>query len=149
MDNINIEGVKLTPLREIEGDLGNVLHCLKASEDTFEVFGEAYFSTVNYQATKGWKKHTKMLMNLVVPVGKIKFILFDDRPESSTQGNFFEVILSRENYQRLTVPAGIFMAFQGLAEGENLLINIASIEHDPNEAINLEIDNVKFVKYEW
>lgn len=149
MDNITIEGVRLSPLKEIEGEAGSVLHCLKASDDSFESFGEAYFSTVNHQAKKGWKKHTKMLMNLTVPVGKIRFVLFDDRTESPTQGNFWEVTLSRENYQRLTVPAGIFMAFQGLAEGENLLINVASIEHDPQEAINLAIDDEKFEEYKW
>lgn len=149
MDKINIEGLKLTPLQEIKGDLGNVLHCLKASEDSFETFGEAYFSTIKNRATKGWKKHRQMLMNLVVPVGKIKFVLFDDRSQSSTQGNFFEVILSRENYQRLTVPSGLFMAFHGLAENESILINIASIGHDPEEAENLALDHTKFAAYEW
>jgi dTDP-4-dehydrorhamnose 3,5-epimerase len=137
----SIEGVLVTPLRVITGDSGNVMHVLKQQEESFQGFGEAYFSTVNAGALKGWKKHRKMILNLVVPVGKIKFVLYDDRPESRSFQNFQEFILSRDNYQRLTVPPGIWMAFLGLEENGNILLNIASIPHDPLEADNLPIQN--------
>ena len=37
------------------------------------------------------------------------------------------------------------MAFKGL-DKYNMLLNLASIEHDPNEAINIGIEEIK---YEW
>ena len=48
----------------------------------FNHFKESYFSTVNGDVIKPWKKHNKMTLNLVVPLGEIKFVLFDDRRES-------------------------------------------------------------------
>jgi dTDP-4-dehydrorhamnose 3,5-epimerase len=137
----SIEGVLLTPLREIKGESGNVMHALKAHEESFHGFGEAYFSSVYPRAVKGWKKHRKMILNLIVPVGAIKFVLFDDRPDSISFQLIQEIILSTENYQRLTVPPGIWMAFQGLGETTNMLLNIASIPHDPLEAENLPVQN--------
>lgn len=137
----NIDGVLITPLRLIKGESGDVMHALKQHEESFQGFGEAYFSTVHQHAVKGWKRHRKMVLNVIVPLGKIKFVLYDDRPESHSYQTMQEIILSLENYQRLTVPPGIWMAFQGLGEFNNMLLNIASIPHDPLEAENLPIQN--------
>ena len=134
-----IDDVLLTPLRVIKGESGDVMHALKQQEESFRGFGEAYFSTVHQGAVKGWKKHRNMILNLIVPVGAIKFVLYDGRKESRTYQTFQEVILSKDNYARLTVPPGIWMAFQGLDAENNTLLNIASIPHDPAEAENLPI----------
>lgn len=136
-----IEGVTLTPLKIIEGEAGNVMHALKQSEPSFAGFGEAYFSTVNFNSVKGWKKHKQMLLNIIVPAGAIRFILYDGRVESITYGQFQELTLSPSAYQRLTVPPGIWMAFKGLSESLNMLLNIASIPHHPEEADNLPLKN--------
>jgi dTDP-4-dehydrorhamnose 3,5-epimerase len=136
-----LAGVTLTPLKIIEGSAGNVMHALKATDATFQGFGEAYFSSVQMDAKKGWKKHRQMILNLVVVSGAIKFILFDGRTDSTTFQQFDEVTLSLQNFQRLTVPNGIWMAFAGVMNETNLLLNIASIPHDPLEAENLPLEN--------
>jgi dTDP-4-dehydrorhamnose 3,5-epimerase len=130
----------LSPLKIIDGALGGVLHGLKAEEKSFTQFGEAYFSTVKKGLVKGWKKHTKMTLNLIVPVGEIKFVLFNEVEKQVTAVN-----LSRSNYQRLTVPPGWWLAFQGVAT-ENLLLNIADIQHDPNESVCCDL---KEIFYDW
>lgn len=117
------------------------MHALKQHESSFQGFGEAYFSTVEKQAVKGWKKHMRMVLNLIVPSGAIRFVLYDDRPASKSFQTIQELILSKENYQRLTVPPGIWMAFQGISDGLNMLLNIASIPHDPTEADSLPVQN--------
>ncbi|EQC45843.1 WxcM-like protein [Bacteriovorax sp. BSW11_IV] len=141
-----IEGLVLTPLKIIDHPLGNIMHGMKASDETYKSFGEAYFSFVNCGSVKGWKLHTKMILNLVVPLGEIRFVAFDDRENSKTKGQFQEIILSRNNYQKLTVPPGVWLAFQGRSQGENLLLNMASIEHDPSEAINKSLEEIQ---YDW
>jgi dTDP-4-dehydrorhamnose 3,5-epimerase len=137
----SIEGVLLTQLRIIGGASGNVMHAIKNNETAYQGFGEAYFSTVEQGQVKGWKKHTKMLLNIIVPAGEIYFVLFDDRRDSPSYHTTLEVSLSPENYQRLTVPPGVWMAFKGMGNGLNMLLNVASIVHDPLEAENLPIKN--------
>lgn len=144
-----ITDVIVTPLKRILGEKGHVFHGIKKSDPGFKAFGEAYFSTVNYQVIKGWKKHFEMTMNLVVPQGKIRFVIFDDREESSTKGIFQTILVSPENYCRLTVPPGVWMAFQGVENGLNLLMNLADMEHAPDEQINLPLDDPKFSQYVW
>ncbi len=141
-----LEGVSLTPLNKIPNEKGDIFHALKSTDETYISFGEAYFSIVNYGAIKGWKKHTRMILNLVVPVGQIKFVLYDDREFSTTFKEFWEVEIGEENYQRLSVPTGIFMSFQGIGLHRNMLLNIASIPHDPAESINKEL---REISYSW
>ena len=136
-----INDIMLTPLKIIPAGSGEVMHALKNSEISFHGFGEAYFSTVANHTAKGWKKHRLMISNLIVPSGKIRFILYDDRLGSPNFKELQEVILSRENYQRLTVPSGIWMAFQGLSDETNMLLNISSIPHDPAETESLPLIN--------
>lgn len=143
-----IEGVILTPLKIIPGDAGDVLHALKKIEASFHGFGEAYFSTIKKGAIKAWKRHYEMTLNIVVPCGRIKFVLYDDRMGSSTYNEFFEITLSRENYQRLTVPPMIWMGFKGMDNDLNMLLNIANIPHNPAESDRLDIINSN-INYKW
>ena len=148
MDTIGIDGVILTPLKIIENDLGNVLHAFKKDTSGFNGFGEAYFSTVKKKSIKGWKKHAIMISNLVVPMGQVKFVIYDDRSSSPTKGNILELILSPDNYQRLTIPAGLWFSFQGQGPDTNLILNIANILHDPNEVETLLLSTEK-IPYTW
>jgi dTDP-4-dehydrorhamnose 3,5-epimerase len=146
MDEILMPGVKLTPLTIIALKEGDVLHAAKISDAGLAGFGEAYFSKIRQNGVKAWKRHSEMTLNLVVPVGEIRFVLYDDRLESPACEKFFSVNLSLQNYQRLTVPPMIWMGFQGIGNDLNLLLNIASIPHDPQEADRLEISSIR---YDW
>ena len=139
-----IEGVVVTPLKIIENPKGDIYLFLKRSDDTFTSFGEAYFSSIKKNEIKGWKKHSKMKLNIVVPIGEIMFVLYDDILESTSNGFFFSLKISKTNYCRLTVPPGVWMAFKGIGAGTNLLMNIASIPHDPKESENCGIESFNF-----
>ena len=133
-----MDGVILTPLKQIHNTKGDIFHGMKKSDDGFDGFGEAYFSTINQGDIKGWKKHTEMTLNLVVPFGEIRFVVYDEETKE-----FFSVTLSQNNYQRLTVKPNLWMAFQGVGE-YNMLLNLASIEHNPNEAINIDLSEITY-----
>ena len=142
-----IEGVLITPLREIETPGGNVFHAMKAGESGYRGFGEAYFSTMQSGKIKPWKRHNRMTLNLVVPIGKIRFVLYDDRANSPSKNSFAEVVLGNPgHYARLTVPPGLWMAFQGATEGTSWLLNVADLPHDPSEADRLSLDEIP---YDW
>ena len=133
-------GVKLTPLRIISSEKGSVFHAIKKSDAGFNGFGEAYFSTISKDSIKGWKKHTRMTLNIIVPIGVIQFVIYDELEEE-----FFEVKLSQGNYQRLTIEPGLFIAFKGIDQS-NMLLNLANIEHNPSEVVNLDLNKII---YEW
>lgn len=129
-------GVTITPLRQIPHQQGAIFHGLKASEgQSFVGFGEAYFSTVHFNEIKGWKRHRQMTMNVIAPTGLAEFHI-----HSEPLGKTSQILVGTKHYCRLTIPPGLWVAFKGLDTGLNLILNVASMEHDPSEADNLPID---------
>ena len=139
-----IKDVLITKLDVIDTPGGSVMHAMKESSVGYSGLGEAYFSQVYKGAVKAWKRHKKMTLNLIVPLGEVRFVLFDDREILSTQ--FQEIIISKNNYCRLTVPPMIWIGFQGLSDGDSMLLNVADIEHDPNEVDRKEVEKIN---YNW
>ena len=133
-----LNGVILTPLGQITHPKGDIFHAMKKSDKGFAGFGEAYFSTINQNDIKGWKKHTEMTLNLVVVSGEVEFVIYNE-------ADFFTVKLSKNNYQRLTVKPNLWLAFRGLS-AENMLLNLASIEHNSNESESADLD---IFNYNW
>lgn len=140
-----IKGVSLHPLKHISVPKGDIYHILKKTDEGFGGFGEAYISEIHHGEVKGWKRHNRMPLNLVVIGGAIGFVIYDDREGSPTKGQFEDIVLSKEsNYQRLTVEPGLWMAFYGVGKDTSMLIDIIPEVHDPTESDRLEVKDIKY-----
>lgn len=143
MDQIKTPLPHTTHLDKFKSDKGDVKHGIKSSDKSFMGFGEAYFSSVRHDVTKGWKLHKNMTLNLIVPHGEINFIVHDGKNNKSLIDPLINVTIGDNNYLRLTVPPGFWVAFKGVGKGSNLLLNIASIEHNPDESENRDLNFFK------
>lgn len=141
---MNFDDILVTPLRRIETAGGDVLHAMKHCDFGYAGFGEAYFSWVSARAVKAWKRHTRMTMNIVVPVGQVKFVFCILNADGAVDFRVEEIGIDR--YARITVPAGIWFGFQGLSEPQSLVMNIASIIHEPSEVERLVLS---YINYNW
>ncbi len=143
-----IDGVVVSPRRVIPDDRGKVMHVLKSTDPEFERFGETYFSVVYPGVVKGWHLHREMIINYAVPQGMIKLVLYDDRKGSKTFGQFNEIYLGQDNYCLVKVPPFIWNGFKGVGHEPALVVNVASIPHDPNEIERLDPHN-SHISYDW
>ena len=110
---------------------------LRADSKHFREFGEIYFSEINVGYEKKWKKHLKMTQNFTVPVGKVLFKFYDDRPTSKSYGIKEKIIIGRPNqYYLVIVPPLIWYCFKNIFDRQSLIANCSSIPHDPAETIN-------------
>lgn len=144
-----IEGVVIHPLRQIPDERGKVMHMLKASDPHFQGFGEIYFSMVFPGIIKGWHLHTRMVINYAVPLGRIKLVLFDSRPDSRTKGELQEIFLGEDHYALVQVPVGVWNGFKGIGVGPALVANCATIVHDPGEIERMDPLHNDVIKYNW
>ena len=136
-----MKGLIISELNQIYNPKGDILHALKKSDSSFKNFGEAYFSIVNFNAVKAWKLHQSMTLNLVVPIGRVLFVFF--LPDKNI---FKEIVIGESNYQRITVSPGIWFGFKGLHESDSLIMNVADIEHNPDEVLRKSVNEFK---YDW
>jgi dTDP-4-dehydrorhamnose 3,5-epimerase len=140
-----MEGVNIYPLKRIAVEKGDILRALKSTDEGYTGFGEVYFSQIRKGVIKGWKRHNRLTLNIIVPVGEIRFVMYDDRRGSNTYGQFEEVTLSMEkNYRRLTIAPGIWMAFEGLAQETSMLMDLIPEVHDPEESDKKELAEINY-----
>ena len=143
-----IHAVQVTPLRRIPDERGAVFHMLREDSPVFERFGEIYFSTVYPGVVKGWHVHSRMTLNYAVPVGMIKLVCYDERPDSPTRGAVQELHVGELNYVLVTIPPHVWNGFKGEGTGPALVANCATIPHDPGEIERLDpFDNE--IPYDW
>jgi dTDP-4-dehydrorhamnose 3,5-epimerase len=141
MGTVDLDKILVTPLSRIHTIGGDVLHALKSTEIDFEKFGEAYFSWIQSDSIKAWKMHKSQTMNLIVPVGQVKFVFCD------IDLNIFKIIeIGEDNYCRITVPKGIWFGFKGNSSENSLILNLSSGIHDPNEVDRKFVSDIDF---EW
>ncbi len=143
-----IEGVRITPLKQILDERGKIMHMLRADADGFSGFGEIYFSCVHPGAIKGWHIHKEMVLNYAVPHGKIKFVLYDDRVNSPTRGELQEIFMGPDNYCLVTVPPLVWNGFKGVGEEMAIVANCTSITHRADEIDRLDPFDPS-IPYNW
>ena len=142
MSASNLENIKVTQLSTFDVEGGSVLHAIKKDDIGYKGLGEVYFSFINPNAIKAWKLHKRMTLNLVVPLGKVRFVFC----HSLNSGYYRVEDVGEGNYVRLTVPPNIWFGFMGISEPSNLVVNVASIEHDDTEVISKDLSEIK---HDW
>lgn len=143
-----IDGVIVTPLRQVVDERGKIMHMMRNDWHGFSTFGEIYFSCINPGAIKAWHKHHRMILNYAVVLGNIKFVLYDDRPDSTTAGVVQELFLGPDSYSLVTVPPLVWNGFKGVGTVQAIVANCASIPHDDTEMERLDpFDDA--IPYNW
>ena len=144
-----IEGVIIQNLKIISDDRGSVLHMLREDSSLFTVFGEIYFSEINPKTIKAWKLHKSLTQNIAVLMGKIRLVLYDNRPSSKTLGQIIEHEIGRDsNYCLVQIPPMLWYGFQSLDNQKALIANCTDQPHDPLESESISIDSNK-IPFQW
>ena len=118
---------------------GIILKILNNKQSNLKFYKDAYFSFVKYNKIKGWKKHKRMTMTLVVPVGKVKFVFYDD-------DKFKSIIIGDNRFYKIIVPPNIWFAFKGISKDKNVVFNLANVKHNDKEVVRKRNNEIK---YNW
>jgi len=143
-----IEDVIVQPLRRIPDERGTIMHMLRADDPHFHGFGEIYFTTIYRDVIKGWHRHREMTLNYACVHGRIKLALFDDRPDSPTNGTLSEYFLGPDNYALVQIPPGVWSGFKGMADPIAIVANCCTHAHDPARTERLD-PHINHIPYEW
>lgn len=143
-----IEGITVTKLARIPDERGAIFPMMRADESDFDGFGEIYFSQVFPGVVKGWHLHQVMILHYVAIVGRVKLVVYDDRPRSATYGEINEFFLGDVNYIRIRIPAQVWNGFKGVGTTPSIVANCASVPHDPQEIVRRDPFTTD-IPYDW
>ena len=145
----SIDGVLVTGLRQVVDERGAVLHHMRSDAPEFTTFGECYFSEMIPGAVKAWKRHSEQTQHLAVPIGRVRFVLYDERELSPTNGSLEVVELGRpDHYNRLRIPKDLWYGFTCLSDKPALIANCTDQPHDPTDT-ELRAEHDPRIPYHW
>ena len=143
-----IDGVIITPLKQIFDERGKVMHMLREDSPVYQRFGEIYFSVTFPGVVKAWHLHKESYLNYVCVVGEVKLVLFDDRKGSVTKDQYQEIFLSPNNYFLITIPPNIWNGFKGIGKNESIISNCLTIPHNEKEMVRKDPKD-NYFNYNW
>ena len=130
--------IKIRKLSIIENNKGDVLKGFLKSENRDIDIKEVYFSEINPNEIKAWKKHKKMTSNLIAVKGEIKIVI------QKKDKSFITEIISKKNYKMVSIPPNFWFGFKCTGSEVGMLVNISNEEHDDLESDQLDIEKIVF-----
>jgi dTDP-4-dehydrorhamnose 3,5-epimerase len=144
-----ISDVQVIPLRRIPDERGTIYHMLKRTDAHFVEFGEIYFTSIYRDVIKGWHRHQYLTLNYACIWGRIKLVLYDERPESPTRGELMERFLGPDDYSLVIIPPQIWTGFKGMTDVA-IVANCATRPHDPVAPDTERLDPLSnHIPYDW
>lgn len=128
-----IEGVKITPLKVLSDERGEVRHMLKSTDPVFTKFGEIYFSIVLPGKVKAWHRNKKTTVNYAVVEGSIKLVLYDGNQVQ-------EIHIGEDNYCLVTIQPGIWRGFQAMGNKKAIVADLMDRPYDSEDTEKKEPD---------
>lgn len=126
-----IHGVRLRYALTIPDERGTICEMYNPAWD----FSDAplvyvYQTTVRPGKVKGWVVHRKQDDRLFITLGSLKWVLYDDRPDSPTYKKLNVLYLSEQNRGLLLVPSGVYHAVQNVGYTDAVFINMPTRAYD-------------------
>ena len=119
-----IDGVKVKHLKVIPDERGWLMECLRADDELFIKFGQAYVTAANSGVVKAWHYHKRQTDQFVVIHGMAKVVLYDGREGSPTRGEVNEFFMGVRNPLLLQIPPGVYHGFKAISPGETIVLNL-------------------------
>ena len=144
----SIEGVSVQSLTPIQDERGMVLPMFRSDCFDLSTLGEIYFSVVNQGHVKGWEKHKLMHQDFAVCTGKIKLVIYDDRPQSSTRGKIQEIVTGRDLFALIHLPRLVWYSYIGLSLEPAVITYGSSMPQMHGEVMRLPSDSPQ-IPFSW
>lgn len=145
-----IEGVRIKRLKVIADERGRLMEILRADDELFIKFGQAYLTTGYPGVVKAWHYHKSQVDNFAVIKGMMKVVLYDARKDSPTFGEVNEFFMGEHNPILLQIPQLVYHGFKTISLEEALLINCPSEVYNYEEPDEYRLPpHTEEIPYDW
>ena len=142
---MKINGVKKIEQKVFKNSKGDLLKFVSSKSNYFKSFGEIYFNEIKKNKKKGWIQHKKNHCLFSVVCGEVSFKLIDGRKNSRSFEIEENITLSKNKYNILTVPPGVWFSFT-TKKNKSVIVNLINKPHSDKESIRSENINGYHIK---
>ncbi|MEP3297821.1 MAG: dTDP-4-dehydrorhamnose 3,5-epimerase family protein [Pseudoruegeria sp.] len=130
LDQKWIEGVRVTDLKLMPNEFGRLMEVQRRDEPNFPGFGQAYITQSFAGVVKAWYRHSRQTDQIAVVSGLVKLVLFDDRKDSSTEGQVDKIIMGELAPKLVLIPPKVWHGFQAIGDTSAFLLHLNSEPFD-------------------
>lgn len=127
-----IQGVEVRDLQVNADERGHLVEVFREDWDQYDP-GPAmsYYSMTYPGITRAWHRHHRGQVDyFTCPKGRIKIGIYDDREESSTQGELNTFVIGEHNQKVVRIPGECWHGFKAIGDDPAFLINHPSKLYD-------------------
>lgn len=121
-----IDDVWVKDLRFIPDERGRLMEILRADDEGFRRFGQAYVTTTRPNVVKAWHLHKVQDDNFCCVSGMVKLVLYDARDDSPTKGTINEFFIGDHDPKLVRVPPGVYHGWKCVSDGEAMVLNLVT-----------------------
>ncbi len=131
-----IDGVQIKDLTRHLDERGYVMEILRSDDPLFQRFGQVYVSACFPGMIKAWHAHERQTDCFCCLQGNVKIGLYDDRPDSPTNGQADAVVIGVLRPRIVMVPPGIWHGFMAVGDETAVVLNVPNevyVHENPDE----------------
>lgn len=109
-----------------------------------------YSITVRPGRIKGWGMHRLQTDRYWVMSGRLRVVLYDDREDSATRGQFAQFHFTETSPGLLRIPPGVWHADHNWGETDACVVNFPTRPYDPAAPDKYRIDpHAGVIPFDW
>jgi len=135
-----IDGVIVKKLARHVDDRGYVMEILRDDDEHFLGFGQVYVSACFPGVIKAWHCHEHQTDNFCVIQGNAKVGLYDDRPDSPTNGEAQAIVAGELSPLLIQIPPLVWHGFMPVGSETAVVVNVPTRHYDRDEPDELRRD---------
>lgn len=147
-----IHDVKVRELQINTDERGHLTEIWRSDWDFYAGENEpemSYFSETYPGIIRAWHRHNRgQIDHFVIPRGKAKVCIYDDREESPTHGELDTYIIGENNMNALRVPGDCWHGFKAIGDKRVFMINFPTNLYDyddpDEERLPYDTDRIPF-----
>lgn len=129
-----IHDVEIDEIEVNEDERGSLTEIWRSDWDVYQGKNEpamSYFSETYPGIVRAWHRHNRgQIDHFVVPRGKAKVGVYDNRNRSPTEGELNTYILGEGNMNVIRIPGDCWHGFKAIGDKRTLLINFPTNLYD-------------------
>lgn len=127
-----IDGVLTKKLARLVDERGYLMEILRADDELYDKFGQAYVSACFPGMIKAWHCHQVQYDHFCCLQGNLKVGLFDEREDSPTNGQTQTIVIGDLNPCLVRIPPFVWHGFMAVGDETAVVLNL------PTEMYNYE-----------
>jgi len=147
-NRVLIEGVKVKAQRLIPDARGFLMELMRPDWPEFIQWGQVYATMCYPGVVKGWHYHYHQIDSFNCVCGMGKVVLFDNRPNSPTNGIINEFIIGPLNPKMVQIPNFVWHGFAAVGPEPAIIINCPTRMYNYTEPDEYRAPHDSF-GYKW